>query len=148
MFDYLLNSGICLLVFYTFYKLFLEQENMHVYKRIYLLGIVIVSFTIPKITYTTYIEVAPKLVSEVVTNVLPIQPLNEVAEQQNVLPILLGIIYVLGLVIFGFRFLKNFTIIYLKIKRNQKIKNENSTSVLLIEDIVPHTFLNFIFFNK
>ena len=148
MFDYLLNSGICLLVFYTFYKLFLEQENMHVYKRIYLLGIVIVSFTIPKITYTTYIEVAPKLVSEVVTNVLPIQPVNEVAEQQNVLPILLGIIYVLGLVIFGLRFLKNFTIIYLKINRNQKIKNENSTSVLLIEDIVPHTFLNFIFFNK
>ena len=148
MFDYLLNSGICLLVFYAFYKLFLEQENMHVYKRFYLLGIVVVSFIIPKITYTTYIEVAPRLVSEVATNVLPINTVNEVVEPQNVLPILLLVIYIIGLVIFGFRFLKNFTIIYLKIKRNQKIKNENSTSVLLIEDIVPHTFLNFIFFNK
>jgi hypothetical protein len=75
-------------------------------------------------------------------------PVNEVAEPQNLLPIVLGAIYVLGLVVFSFRFLKNFTVIYLKIKRNQKIKNENSTSVLLIEDIVPHTFLNFIFFNK
>ena len=88
MFDYLLNSGICLLVFYTFYKLFLEQENMHVYKRIYLLGIVIISFIIPKITYTTYIEVKPQLVSEIITNALPMNSVNEVAEQQNVLPIL------------------------------------------------------------
>jgi beta-lactamase regulating signal transducer with metallopeptidase domain len=148
MFDYLLNSGICLLVFYTFYKLFLEQENMHVYKRIYLLGIVIISFIIPKITYTTYIEVKPQLVSEIIINTLPMNPVNEVVEPQNILPILLLVIYLIGLVVFGFRFLKNFTIIYLKINRNQKIKNENSTSVLLIEDIVPHTFLNFIFFNK
>ena len=44
---YLLKSGILLLVFYAVYKLWLENEKMFRFNRIYLLGSLVFSFVIP-----------------------------------------------------------------------------------------------------
>ena len=57
MVDYLLKSGGCLVIFYLFYVLFLEKENMHVYKRIYLIATLFIAFAIPFVTFTNYVEV-------------------------------------------------------------------------------------------
>ncbi|MBV1922761.1 MAG: M56 family metallopeptidase [Flavobacteriaceae bacterium] len=57
-------------------------------------------------------------------------------------------IYSIGVVIFSIKFIANLLQIFFRIKRNKKVKTETFTSVLLKESIVPHTFLNFIFFNK
>src|SRR5690606_29197730 len=59
MLIYLLKSGACLAIFMAFYTFFLEKENMHVFKRYYLLSTLILSFSIPLITFTNYIEVSP-----------------------------------------------------------------------------------------
>ncbi|WP_231367520.1 hypothetical protein [Gillisia sp. JM1] len=53
---YLLNSAACLTMLLLFYKLLLENETMHQFKRFYLLGSVFIALIIPFITFTTYVE--------------------------------------------------------------------------------------------
>ena len=148
MLDYLLKSGGCLLVFYLFYVLFLEKENMHVYKRVYLLSILVVSFIIPLVTFTSYVDVVEQIQPIIASGVVTGFPIIAEVEQQNYLPIALWSIYGFGVLLFGLKFIKNSYEIINKIKNNPKEKSEETTSVLLNEDIVPHTFFNFIFFNK
>jgi len=148
MLDYLLKSGGCLLVLYLFYVLFLEKENMHVYKRIYLLSIIVVSFAIPFITFTNYVEVVEQIQPMITSNLLMELPLIPQEEEINYLPIVLWSIYGLGVLLFGLKFIKNSYEIVNKIKSNPKEKKGETTAVLLKEDIVPHTFFNFIFYNK
>jgi len=47
MINYLLKSGMLLLVFYAVYKLLLQNEKMFRFNRVYLLGSLIFSFIIP-----------------------------------------------------------------------------------------------------
>jgi len=148
MLDYLLKSGGCLLVLHLFYVLFLEKENMHVYKRIYLLSIIVVSFIIPLVTFTNYVDVVEQIQPMFSSGVVTESPIIEEAEQQNYVPIILWSIYSLGVLLFGLKFIKNSCEIVNKIKSNPKEKKGETTAVLLKEDIVPHTFFNFIFFNK
>lgn len=148
MLDYLLKSGGCLLVFYLFYVLFLEKENMHVYKRIYLLSILVVSFLIPLVTFTNYVDVVEQIQPMIASGIVTEFPIIVATEQQNYLPIILWSIYSLGVLLFGLKFIKNSYEIIRRIKNNPKEKSGETTSVLLNEDIVPHTFFNFIFFNK
>ena len=148
MLDYLLKSGGCLLVLYLFYVLFLEKENMHVYKRVYLLSIIVVSFGIPFITFTNYVEVVAQIQPMIASN-LPMElPIIPQEEERGYLPIVLWSIYGLGVLLFGLKFIKNSYEIVHKIKSNPKERKGETTSVLLNDDIVPHTFFNFIFYNK
>ena len=54
---YILKSGVCLAVFYGFYKLLLEKESFHNFKRFYLLASLVLAFVIPLITFTEYREI-------------------------------------------------------------------------------------------
>ena len=56
---YILKSSTILLALFIFYKLFLEKENMHVFKRFYLIASLIAAFGIPFITFTSYVFVSP-----------------------------------------------------------------------------------------
>lgn len=58
MIIYLLKFTACLAILILFYKIFLEKENFHVFKRFYLICAVISSIVIPLITFTTYIKTA------------------------------------------------------------------------------------------
>ena len=146
---YLLKSGACLAAFMALYKLLLENEQMHVLKRFYLLGSVVLSFIIPLITFVNYVEVE--------TIAAPFQPINTFAvtelaheapkETFDWLPILLTI-YIFGLSVFLFRFLKNLSNLIRNIRKNPKLKVRSWVHVLLNDLVVPHTFFNYIFLNK
>jgi bla regulator protein blaR1 len=144
---YILKSGICLAIFYGFYKLVLEKESFHVFKRFYLLGSVVLAFSIPLITFTEYIEVVPQEVplffpeSSITNSVIE-------AEPTNYMPIILWSIYGFGVLLFSLKFLKNLSGIIIKIKRNPKFKNQSFIHVLLQDLVIPHTFLSYIFLNK
>ncbi len=148
MIVYILKFSACLLLFLTVYKLVLEKENMHVFKRFYLLGILLLSVGIPLITFTYYIEpIVPTnsiLVGEtfVQNTVLPLE------SKANYLAIILWSIYGLGVFLFGIKFIRNLYKIVYKIKHNPKQKVFSITHVLLSDLIVPHTFFKYIFFNK
>ncbi|MGE5943006.1 MAG: M56 family metallopeptidase, partial [Flavobacteriales bacterium] len=144
---YILKSGICLAIFYSFYKLVLEKESFHVFKRYYLLVSAVLAFVIPLITFTEYIEVIPQEVplffpeSSITHTVIEAEPINY-------MPIILWSLYGLGMLLFSFKFLKNLSGIIFRIKRNPKFKNQSFINVLLQDLVIPHTFLSYIFLNK
>ena len=63
MIDFLIKSSGCLVVFLTFYNLFLEREKMHRFNRFYLIITLILSLVIPFVTYEI-IEIIPVQASE------------------------------------------------------------------------------------
>ena len=148
MLFYLLKSTVCLLAFSLFYKLFLEKENIHVFKRFYLLGSLALSFYIPLITFTTYIEqpVMDFQVSNSFTpNAIEVIP---VEEPTNWIPILLWFLYGLGTLFFAVKFLLNLYRLIEKIRSNEKVQHKDYVHVLLLKHIVPHTFMKYIFLDK
>ena len=148
MLDYLLKSSGCLLILYLFYVFFLEKENMHMYKRVYLLSSVVVSFAIPFITFINYVTVVEQVQPIINTAIIAEFPVIHETEQINYWPILLWSVYGIGVFLFGIKFIKNSYDIIQKIIDNPKRKSGRVVSVLLEEDIVPHTFMKYIFFNK
>ena len=142
MFIYFIKSTSCLALFFLFYKFFLERENMHVFKRLYLIGILGLSFSIPLITFTTEIEVIESTIPVPVFHATS-QDLSGVLFSEIVL-----IIYGIGVLIFAARFLKNLSFLIFRIRNNNQVKNTFFTNILLQEKVVPHTFLKYIFLNK
>ncbi|MGB5420448.1 M56 family metallopeptidase [Algibacter sp.] len=145
---FLLKSSACLAAFMLFYKLCLEKTSAHTFKRFYLIGALIISIGIPFITFTEYVEAQA-------TNFATNQDFNltilEASENNSLLeflPFILWSIYVLGMVIFLFRFIKNLLELFQKIKSNPSHRNQKFINVLLQDLILPHTFFNYIFLNK
>lgn len=148
---YLLKSSAILVIFWLLYVFFLEKENMHRFKRFYLVTSVLVAFIIPLLSITQYIYVESTDSFNFSNNLIPFA----INEQQGVietpfwtLESILWSVYILGVVLFSFRFIKNLFGIVKTIKTNEKQKQSSITFVLLKHLINPHTFLNFIFLNK
>ncbi|QCX40386.1 hypothetical protein FF125_18765 [Aureibaculum algae] len=151
MLDYLLKSGVCLAAFYLFYKLLLEKEPIHIFKRIYLLGGLLLAFSIPLITFTTTVQVAPVELSPITYSEITFEPalIEETeAEVKNFWPLILWTVYGFGVVLFGLKFLFNLFQIGSKIRKNPNQKAKGFTHVLLQHVITPHTFFSYIFLNK
>ncbi len=142
---YLLNSTACLAVLLLFYKLLLENETMHFFKRFYLLGSVFTGFLIPLITFTTYVEVLPNSLSPVSEGTVFIS--DAVSTSSINWSLFLWIVYGLGVFVFSIKFLTNLVALILRIKQNPKLKNKGFTNVLLKDNVAPHTFFNYLFFN-
>lgn len=146
---YLVKWAACMAILFAFYKVFLENASFHTLKRGYLLGSLVLSFTIPLITVTTYVDpVTTAVNTEVFNTIITTQksPVNTV-ESFNYIP-LLGMLYGIGVLFFGIRFFKNLKHILQKIRDNSKIAKGNIYHILLHEYMAPHTFLNAIFFYK
>ncbi|MET1258050.1 M56 family metallopeptidase [Flagellimonas sp. DF-77] len=153
MLEYLLKSSACMAAFLIFYQFLLEKENLHHFKRFFLLGALVASLTIPAIVFTEYVEVTPTetTVSETAPILEPeVSQVGEVATDMDVIdwPLLLGTLYALGLVVFGFRFVKHLWQILSRIRNNPKARQHAIIRVLLREQLPPHTFFKYIFLNQ
>ncbi len=152
MLVFLLKSTACLTVFLVFYKLMLERESIHHFKRYFLLGALIVSFIIPNLVFIEYIDA----VEPTTTSIAPTtEPISNTAIEQPIpetsvfdWQLLLWMVYGLGVIGFGLRFMANLLRIRLRIKKNPKFKENFVTKVLLKQALPPHTFFNFIFLNQ
>ncbi|NOY48641.1 MAG: M56 family metallopeptidase, partial [Chlorobi bacterium] len=148
MIIYILKFSTCLALFLVFYKLVLEKENMHVFKRFYLLGTLLLSIGIPLITFTYYVEPSGEIFPQITQNI-PLQKSAILLEPDiDYLPIILWSIYGFGVFLFGVNFLRNLYQLNYKIKHNPKQKNNRITNVLLKDLVIPHTFFNYIFLTK
>lgn len=136
----------------VFYKLLLEKESMHHFKRFFLLTALIFSLIIPQIVFTEYIEAepTPAVTQDLTINEQPeITPIvHEMEESPMNWTLILYTLYGLGVVIFGFRFLYNIAKLWIRVRRNTQIKFNFLVKVLLKEELPPHTFLRYIFLNK
>lgn len=146
---YILKFSACLAVFMLFYKLVLERENIHHFKRFYLLAALVISAAIPFITFTTFVEPTPIENTIVFSSFGTINKTTEIAPTfSDYLPSILWAIYYLGLLVFSGRFTFNLYQLVKRIKQNPKFKKGRFVHVLLSDLIYPHTFLQYIFLNK
>lgn len=143
---YLLKSAACLVLFFAFYKLFLENTSIHNFKRFYLSGSLLASFLIPLITFTTYIEVSP--IVQISSEAAPQIIFTQAEQTINYWPFVLWTIYGLGVLFFSVIFFRNLFNLIQKIRKNPKCKNTRFINILLNEKVIPHTFFSYIFLNK
>ena len=148
MLVFLLKSTACLTIFLVFYKLMLERESVHHFKRYFLLGAIVASFVIPNLVFVEYIDTVGPTMSSFSPNMDGL--IEQPVPQYSVFDwqLLFWMIYVLGVVGFGLRFLANLSRIRIRIKKHPKFKDNFVTKVLLSQSLPPHTFLNYIFLNQ
>ncbi|MCK8521033.1 hypothetical protein M0D21_05620 [Aquimarina sp. D1M17] len=154
MIAYLIKSSLCLLLLGSFYKVFLEKEKVHNLKRYFLICSIVFAYSIPLITFT-YEKVVYINPEEIVAAVEELQPpvymtnVHKVEESpKSDLTTLLWSIYILGVLVFGFRFIRNLYSLGKKVRGNERRKEPLYTNVLLNDNIIPHTFLKYIFVPK
>src|SRR5690606_25750447 len=143
---YILKSAAILAIFFAFYKLFLENTSIHNFKRYYLFGSLVVSFLIPFITFTSYVEVSPVFYTYTAETSQIV--FSETVESINYWQFALWTIYGLGVLFFGVKFFRNLFDLIQKIHKNPKYRNSGFINVLLSETVIPHTFFSYIFLNK
>ncbi|MGB5665452.1 MAG: M56 family metallopeptidase [Maribacter sp.] len=123
---------------------------MHTFKRFYLLGSLLAAFAIPFIIFVEYVEipVVTQIIEQSNSNVPVVSGVGQEQSPTNYLPSILWSIYGVGILVFGFNFIKNLFKIIQRIQKNPKYKINRITNVLLLDRIIPHTFFNYIFLNK
>ncbi len=127
----------------------LENERFLNFKRFYLLGAIVVSLSIPFITFT-YETNEP--VEIVVTETLPNEVANQAVVESTFWELygfqVLTALYIIGFTVFLIRFLRNLRKILNQANKNEKFSEYNYIFVLLRKKLDPHSFLNFIFLNR
>ena len=147
---YLLKSGILLLVFYAVYKLWLENEKMFRFNRIYLLGSLVFSFVIPLQLISIASGFSNKI-GFIQLEELVIQKSNANAEMISVndfVFVLIGIVYTFIVLMLTIRLVLNLYSFYKRIKNNQVEFIQGEKIVLIEQPILPHSFWKSIFINK
>ncbi|MGW9685168.1 M56 family metallopeptidase [Flagellimonas sp. 2504JD1-5] len=150
MLVYLLKSAACLALLFVFYKIFLESQRMHTFKRFYLIGALVLSLIIPSVVFIEYVTVP---ISEEFASMNTIETGEIIATKDSPevpfdFTLLIWPIYFVGLFLFGFKFIQNLAQIIKRIRNNPKQQLEQCTHVLIQEKMPPHTFLKFIFLNR
>lgn len=158
---YLIKSGLCLAIVLGIYHLLLEREKMHQFNRFFLLFGLGFSFVAPllEIAYFSglgydFFATDPTLIAvgqasgtiEIVTettNLPSASPLSAINYMQLLLPIYFLISGALLV-----RLIRNITVILRKAYQNQQVDFKGNKLVLVKDEILPHTFWNYIFINE
>ncbi|WP_397445306.1 M56 family metallopeptidase [Polaribacter sp. R77954] len=150
MIAYLLKSATCLALLLFFYYLVLEREKMHNFNRFYLIGSVFFSFLAP--LYVIYIDAAPIIIENATTSNIAYHteniPTEIIIENTFDYNSILIIIYFIISAILCIRLGKNLFNIIHKTKKNTAIPYQKAILILVDDQILPHTFWNYIFINK
>lgn len=147
---YLLKSGILLLVFYAVYKLWLENEKMFRFNRIYLLGSLVFSFVIP-LQLISFASGFSNKIGFIQLEELVIQKSNENAEMISVndfVFVLIGVVYAFIVLMLTIRLVLNLYSFFKRIKNNRVEFIQGEKIVLIEQPILPHSFWKSIFINK
>ncbi len=147
---YILKSSVLLLILITVYRLFLENEKMHKFNRIYLLGSLIFGLIIPLQLFSFktkssssihQFELKEMLLQKTNTN------LSSLSDNQMIIYSCI-VVYVLITLLLSVRFLVNLYSFYKKIKTNARQTIHGVKVILIPEAVVPHSFLDTIFISE
>lgn len=113
------------------------------------MGTLITSFIIPNMVFTDYVDAIEPTTNSIspITDHISDYVIVEPIPQASIFDwqLLLWVIYVLGVVGFGLRFIANLLRIGLRIKKHPKFKENFVTKVLLRQSLPPHTFSTIFF---
>ena len=146
MTDFLIKSTFSLAVLLAVHHLVLEKEKMHQFNRLYLLFSLAFSLAIPFVTFEIIEEIAKPIQ---LNNTIQISQGSVVfVEETNYLPMIFWSVYGLITFLLSIRFIRNIIKIISRTKSKTVIDYKKAKLVLLEENVLPHTFLKFIFINE
>jgi len=159
MIAYLLKSAICLTLLLAVYHLLLEYLKMHKFNRFYLLLSLAIGLSLPLITIeisAATLNYTPILSKTITEQQIPESVQSAVKESIAVKQIsppynpkaLLIFIYVLVAAGFASKFTWNILRIRSRINKNAGRKINGASLVLLTDDVLPHSFMRYIFLNE
>lgn len=158
--SYLLRSGICMMIFYTLYWLFLRKEKTFRFNRYYLLSSIVLSYAIPFVDLSNIFSrkvtaVLPGMVVQnliIRENLIPIEAENAVAAQAPIhgfnFADLIPYIYFAVLAFLLVRIILGMAKLYLMYKRGRGINMGDYTIVYTKDNIAPFSFFKYIFLNE
>ncbi|AXG69672.1 BlaR1 peptidase M56 [Kordia sp. SMS9] len=155
MIAYIIKSGLCLVLVFIVYKILLERERMYVFNRFYLLFGLLFAFVVPFITIETTVEIPfTESATAIDFENMDAAALDTASENIQATTgistwifVIFGV-YAIGYLLFFFRFIQNIYRIFHKIITSVKVRYKLASLVLLKEDVLPHTFLHYIFLKK
>lgn len=149
MFLYSLKSGMCLIMFYLFYKLLLSRDTFHAFNRAVLLLVMVLSITVPLVrlqlpasapTAQVRIDVEPLMATVM-------QPVG--ATQTLTLVQLLFIIYIIGVAAFIAWFVASMIRLrHLLSQGEHRQLADGIHLVLLSRDIAPFSWFRYIVMSR
>jgi bla regulator protein BlaR1 len=153
MIVYSLKSSLCLLILFGFYKFLLENEKLHRFNRFYLLFSLILSLVIPLVTINIQSELVPifdpQLSYQAERNLTDLAEPNYTSVQQAYdFSGIVRLLYWLVTLAMFIRFGRNIFSLAQRIRQYQTERYQNATIVLLPDNCLPHTFLNFLFVSQ
>jgi beta-lactamase regulating signal transducer with metallopeptidase domain len=140
---YMVESGICLGLFYLVYLVFLRRETFFAINRFYLMLSIPLSFLIPLINLPSPFRTAPPTQQQ---NLFA--PVSSAQTNSFGLVDILWVIYLAGVGLFLARFAYKITQLILLIRKNEHQKYGRIHLVYIDEDSAPFSFFNFFFLNK
>ncbi len=157
MMAYILNYLLCSACLYIPYKLWFENMNYHVAKRIYLIACILFPFVIPFLSFSVMdapelLQQIPNIQHTVITHgsVGPtILTAPNLVEQEKFDWVFVLVILGIGISVLLFtRFLKNLLQLFGLIRRNPGIPHVNFTLIVLNRKNDPFSFFNYVFVSK
>jgi bla regulator protein BlaR1 len=163
MIIFIVKATLCALFFLFAYILLLEKENMHRFKRVYLLCSLILSMTIPFVKVQFAIPLVAKVPNSVqIVNKADTSGYELVSVVSNANPMMihkpehspidyvhwLQVIYASITIILLLRFGRNLASFYFSIKKGQLVINPDMKIVLINKKVPPYSFGNYIYLNK
>jgi hypothetical protein len=141
--QFLLESAVCLTLFYGFYWLLLKNETFFILNRVYLVSALVLSFVIPLTKVTS-----PLLTREVAP--LTFESMSQTPETGLFLSLslVLGTVYALGVLILGARFISQLWRITHTIRNFPTQSCRDCRYVFIDTDTQPFSFFGHIFLNK
>ena len=147
MIEYIYKSSLVLFLFFVFYKVFLENEKMHMFNRFYLLFALLLSINIPFLNIKTETEIPFQILRIKASETNSINQNLPTLNNYNWKTILVTLSIIMT-ILFIIRFIKNLTSLYKRIKVNQSIIYKNTKIILLDDVVIPYSVFNHIFINK
>jgi len=143
--EYLLKSTAILVIFYLFYKIFLQNETFFKSIRTYFLIGITSALVLPSIVITKYAEVSPVIFPDGVTFTenAAITPLDTI----NWFGIIMTV-YLIGVLFFAIRFMAQVSSLIWFLYTHSKMKIDKYVLVETTKKIAPFSFFNYIVYNK
>lgn len=160
---YIFKSSLSLVILFGLYWFILRKEKLFAFNRFFLVLSVVFSLLIPVISIPVSFKTVPKpediitafnyvmpdlsFDDNIISHDLNSSPLNSGKKPLPVSKILIAL-YISGVILFLFRFLRNLFMIVHKVRLYEKISFEGYRIILTNDNTGPYCFFNNIFLNK
>ncbi|OJJ22352.1 hypothetical protein BKI52_06630 [marine bacterium AO1-C] len=149
---YLLKASVCMAVFYAFYRVVLSKSSFHQWNRVFLLGAIAASLAIPLLTLPYWQANEPMrysrdLVWQTQNLLNDSANTNKTTNKPSLVLILLSVVYGVGVLVAGFRFLQNLRKVRALIRSHHQ--QPNGKFIWIETNTVPtSSFFHYIFINR